>query len=198
MNTHPDTTDVAIVEASSSLLATERDNAVDNRETLEWLFRALRRGWRRCCPHCGEGTLFQGWVRYLPRCEYCGLVYERNPGDTWAFTIVGDRLPLAAMVVIVYVGAFRSYPLIGALLFALIGVLFVWTTPKRLGVGIALHYVGRALWRDLDDPVPVGPSAIHSRQPPILSTDSSLAAVQGGELAAEPGGARLLPGDGSC
>ena len=39
--------------------------------------------------------------------DVCGLIYERNPGDTWAFTILGDRLPVAAMVVIVYFGVFR-------------------------------------------------------------------------------------------
>ena len=34
----------------------------------------------------------------MERCSTCGLVFARNPGDTWAFTILGDRLPIAAMV----------------------------------------------------------------------------------------------------
>ena len=45
---------------------------------------ALRRGLSRRCPHCGQGALFSGWS-HLDRCSACGLVYERNPGDTWAF-----------------------------------------------------------------------------------------------------------------
>ncbi len=81
-------------------------------------------------------------------------MYERNPGDTWAFTVLGDRLPVAAMVVIVYFGVFRSHPLAGAALFAILAALFVWTMPNRWGVGIALHYVSRALSKDADDPTP--------------------------------------------
>ena len=60
---------------------------------------ALRRGLRKRCPHCGEGRLFSGWS-HLEQCSMCGLVFGRNPGDTWAFTIIGDRLPIAAMIVL--------------------------------------------------------------------------------------------------
>jgi ribosomal protein S27AE len=58
---------------------------------------ALRRGLRKRCPHCGEGRLFSGWS-HVDRCSICGLVFVRNPGDTWFFTIIGDRLPVAAMI----------------------------------------------------------------------------------------------------
>lgn len=115
---------------------------------------ALARGWRKRCPHCGEGRLFSGWARHLARCPVCGLVYERNAGDTWAFTILGDRLPVAAMVVIVYVGVFRTHPRTGLALFAVLGAAFVLTTPNRWGVGIALHYLTRVLSHDRDDPTP--------------------------------------------
>ena len=37
------------------------------------------------CPNCGRGPLFSGWGHHLERCSVCGLIYERNPGDTWAF-----------------------------------------------------------------------------------------------------------------
>ena len=48
------------------------------------------------------------------------------------------------MVVIVYFGVFRRHPRIGSLFLALAAAFF-WTTPNRWGVGIALHYVSRAL-----------------------------------------------------
>jgi uncharacterized protein (DUF983 family) len=115
---------------------------------------AVSRGWRRRCPHCGKGALFSGWAHHLKRCASCGLVYERNPGDTWAFTVIGDRLPVAAMIAIVYFGVFRAHRLAGSVLFALLAALFVWTTPRRWGVGIALHYVSRVLSNDADDPIP--------------------------------------------
>jgi uncharacterized protein (DUF983 family) len=119
-----------------------------------FILTAIGRGWRKRCPHCGRGAIFSGWAHHLDRCSYCGLIYERNPGDTWAFTIIGDRLPVAAMVILVYFGVFRSNRLIGSILFAVLAALFFWTTPNRWGVGIALHYVSRALSADPDDPIP--------------------------------------------
>ena len=114
---------------------------------------ALLRGARRRCPHCGEGSLFSGW-RHLDRCRACGLVYERNPGDTWAFTIIGDRLPVAAIIAVIYFGVARSHPVAGVAIFIVVGVLLVWTAPNRWGVGIALHYLSRVNWPDPQDPVP--------------------------------------------
>jgi len=116
--------------------------------------RAVARGWRKRCPHCGQGALFAGWGRHLRSCSRCGLVYERNAGDTWAFTVLGDRLPLGAMIAVVYVGVFRSNPLVGSILFAVLAAGFIWTSPNRWGVGIALHYVSRVLAQDADDPIP--------------------------------------------
>ena len=115
---------------------------------------AISRGWRKRCPHCGEGALFAGWAGKRRRCDVCGLVFERNPGDTWAFTILGDRIPVGLMVVIVYFGVFRRYPLVGSALFIALAVAFVVTTPNRWGVGIALHYASRVLSGDVDDPTP--------------------------------------------
>ena len=123
---------------------------------------ALRRGLRNRCPHCGEGRLFAGWS-HLERCSSCGLVFVRNPGDTWAFTIVGDRLPLGAMVVVIYFGVVRSHPVPGLALLAVLGALLVWTSPNRWGAAIALHYLTRVFWPDPADPVPP-PTAAGPRQ----------------------------------
>jgi hypothetical protein len=100
--------------------------------------------------------MFSGW-KHLDRCSNCGLVYERNPGDTWAFTIIGDRLPVAAIVVLIYFGYGRTHKVLGLITFALLGVLLVWTAPNRWGVGIALHYLSRLYWPDPQDPVPSRP-----------------------------------------
>ena len=115
---------------------------------------ALLRGLRKRCPHCGQGRLFAGWSRHLDRCEHCGLVYERNPGDTWAFTVIGDRLPVAAGIIIVYFGLFRTNPALGLAAFAVLAALLIWTAPNRWGVGIALHYLSRVYFPDPQDPVP--------------------------------------------
>jgi len=88
--------------------------------TRPFVLRALGRGWRRRCPHCGIGPLFSGWAHHLDRCTSCGLVFERNRGDTWAFTIIGDRLPLGALVVLLYFGVIRSHRAIGIAIFIVI------------------------------------------------------------------------------
>ena len=119
----------------------------------QFIATALARGLRKRCPHCGEGRLFSGWA-FFDGCSVCGLVFARNAGDTWAFTIIGDRLPVAALIIIVYFGLFRAHRMLGAIAFAAIGVLFFWTSPNRWGVGIALHYLSRVFWPDPADPVP--------------------------------------------
>jgi uncharacterized protein (DUF983 family) len=114
---------------------------------------ALWRGLRKQCPHCGQGRLFSGWS-HLERCGVCGLVFEPNPGDTWAFTVIGDRLPVAAIIALIYFGVVRSHRALGLSILAVFGVLLVWTAPNRWGAGIALHYLSRVYWADPEDAIP--------------------------------------------
>ena len=114
---------------------------------------AVGRGLRKRCPHCGEGRLYSGWSQ-LERCSVCGLVYVRNPGDTWAFTIIGDRLPLAGIIALIYFGVGRTHRELGLTLIALVAVVGLWTTHNRWGAGIALHYLSRVYWPDPADPIP--------------------------------------------
>lgn len=118
---------------------------------------ALWRGLRNRCPHCGKGRLFSGWSD-LERCSSCGLIFTRNPGDTWAFTIIGDRLPIAAIIVGIYVGVMRSRPVLGWALVVAAVALLIWTAPNRWGAGIALHYLSRVYWPDPADPIPPPPA----------------------------------------
>ena len=114
---------------------------------------ALMRGLRKRCPHCGQGPLFAGWT-HLERCDRCGLVYERNPGDTWAFTVIGDRVPVAGAIALVYFGLFRINRTLGLVALVVLGAVLIWTAPNRWGVGIALHYLSRVYFPDPEDPVP--------------------------------------------
>jgi uncharacterized protein (DUF983 family) len=39
-------------------------------------------GLRGCCPRCGEGPLFVGWIKFADRCRVCGLDFSAfNVGD---------------------------------------------------------------------------------------------------------------------
>lgn len=116
---------------------------------------ALERGLRKRCPHCGKGPLFSGWS-FIDRCSFCGLVFARNPGDTWAFTIIGDRLPIGVMIVVIYFGVVRSNPVLGVIVLLALGAVVIWTAPNRWGIAIALHYLSRVYWPDPADPIPPG------------------------------------------
>lgn len=97
--------------------------------------------------------MFSGWSQ-LERCSACDLVYVRNPGDIWAFTILGDRVPLFVMIVLLYFGVMRSHPVLGLTLMVGLLALAIWTTPNRWGAAIALHYLSRVYWPDPADPLP--------------------------------------------
>jgi uncharacterized protein (DUF983 family) len=116
--------------------------------------QALGRGLRKRCPHCGEGVLFVKWAETREACGVCGLVFERNPGDTWAYTIIGDRLPVAAGVLLVYFGIFRWSTVLGTIALIALGITILATAPNRWGAGIALHYLSRAYFPDPADPIP--------------------------------------------
>jgi uncharacterized protein (DUF983 family) len=114
---------------------------------------AIRRGLARRCPHCGRGALFRG-REHLTRCDVCGLVYERNQGDTWAFTVIGDRLPIAVMIGIIYFTIGRAHLALLIAAFAAMSIFLFWTARNRWGLGIALHYLSRVYFPEPHDPIP--------------------------------------------
>ncbi|MBN9061018.1 MAG: hypothetical protein BGP06_17255 [Rhizobiales bacterium 65-9] len=49
----------------------------------------IRTGLRGRCPRCGEGHLFQGFLKLRPSCEACGLDYSfADPADGPAFFVM--------------------------------------------------------------------------------------------------------------
>jgi len=55
------------------------------------------------CPRCHSRTLFDGWVRFAPRCSSCGLDFAAfNVGDgpaAFLILIVGALLTVGAITV---------------------------------------------------------------------------------------------------
>ena len=49
----------------------------------------FRAGLRACCPRCGQGPLFQGFLTVRPSCPSCGLDYSKvDSGDGPAVFII--------------------------------------------------------------------------------------------------------------
>ena len=119
------------------------------------LWRALGRGIRRTCPNCGRGRLFVRWFTLRHDCPVCQLVYLRNPGDTWLFWIVMDRIPIAiGLILIVFFGLRVSGWVTGTLFLSAMVVPLVATMPHRQGVAVALSYLSRVYFRDPSDELP--------------------------------------------
>ena len=118
---------------------------------------ALGRGLLKTCPNCGQAPIYTGWATEAKVCRVCGLVYEPTEGDTWAFTIIGDRIPVAAGIIVVYfeLGS-RLGPLSLIAVMTLLVAALLWTTPNRWGLGVALLYLQRTWWPDPLDPIPPG------------------------------------------
>ena len=112
----------------------------------------LSRGWRKKCPHCGQGELYRKWMRLHEHCPVCGLKYLESQGDLLGPLVFLDRLLfLIPLVVLVYFGIwhFRLIWLLllgGAVLFVLI-----YTMPNRNGVSLAVDYLLRRKEGDLKE-----------------------------------------------
>jgi uncharacterized protein (DUF983 family) len=62
---------------------------------------ALRRGWRRTCPSCGGGPLFEGYLTVRARCVACGERLDRHRADdapTWLTILVVGHLVAPLML----------------------------------------------------------------------------------------------------
>jgi uncharacterized protein (DUF983 family) len=102
---------------------------------------ALRRGFRRRCPRCGEGALFHGWNKLNESCPVCGLLYERRTGDTWFFMY----MTTAGLTGVLVVSMFILRPKVvwaGQIAIGVAAlVLIVLTLPTRKGIAVALNYL---------------------------------------------------------
>jgi uncharacterized protein (DUF983 family) len=64
---------------------------------------ALTSALRGDCPRCGARTLFDGWVRFAPKCGSCGLDFSSfNVGDgpaAFLILVVGAIVTVGALTV---------------------------------------------------------------------------------------------------
>ncbi len=119
-------------------------------EPIPKLKTILWRGWRRRCPHCGEGKIYRGWLAMHDHCPHCQFKLLADQGDLWAYLVVIDRAVfLFPLVVLIYFrlnnpSSWWFYVSSAAVLFALI-----YTFPHRNGVGLGCDYYFRRKWGDL-------------------------------------------------
>lgn len=106
---------------------------------------ALRRGWGRRCPACGEAALMDGYLTVRDRCPACGteLFHHRaDDGPAWATILITGHL-LAPLMLLVY-STWRPEALHMALGFCVVFVaLSLYLLPRFKGVFVAIQWAKR-------------------------------------------------------
>lgn len=104
---------------------------------------AVWRGLRRRCPRCGRDRLYERWFSLRACCGSCALRFERDPGDTWGFWVLFDRIFVLVPIVVLYFGFAPSARWAQVLFFILLIGALVATMPHRQGIAVALDYLAR-------------------------------------------------------
>lgn len=113
----------------------------------------LGRGIRGRCPRCGEGPLFQRWIKTYDRCSSCDLLLQRDYGDIWMFTNIMDRVPLFFGIIALFFGFRVTSFLSGVIFISLLALPMIATVRHRQGLALALDYLWRKRINDPADPV---------------------------------------------
>ena len=106
---------------------------------------ALLRGYRRRCPNCGKGRIFDGYLKVNDSCSECGqdLHHHRaDDGPPWLTMLVVGHL-MAPLLHIVFV-RFRPEPIVLFTIFAIGCVsLSLYLLPRLKGLLIAFQWSRR-------------------------------------------------------
>lgn len=107
--------------------------------------RAMLRGLRRRCPQCGQGALFDGYLRVRDTCPVCreALHHQRaDDGPAYLTILIVGHL-LAPMIHLGY-STFRPEPLVFASVLTVVAVaLSLWLLPRLKGLVVAIQWSRR-------------------------------------------------------
>ncbi|MEL6793914.1 MAG: DUF983 domain-containing protein [Pseudomonadota bacterium] len=106
---------------------------------------ALIRGWRRQCPHCGAGSLFEGYLKVRESCDFCGEAFHHHRADdapAWLTMIVVGHL--IAPLMLLASEFITAPPWVHAVAWAVISMtLVIALLPRIKGVVIAFQWAHR-------------------------------------------------------
>ena len=119
----------------------------------------MRRGMRRRCPVCGQGRLFRQWVRMVPSCPRCGLVFGRIPGHWLGSWFLNICVVQTAVVLILIIGVAATWPeppmwTIGSAVALAAVIVPLYFFPFSRTIWTAIDLAMRPL--EFDDGVPPG------------------------------------------
>ena len=93
------------------------------------------------CPACGEVILFLNWFKMKEKCDTCDTYFIEKNGDNWFFLVFIDRaFFIFPIVIMLYFSFSKVYFIICSFIIILI---FIFTTPLRLGISLTFDYYMR-------------------------------------------------------
>jgi uncharacterized protein (DUF983 family) len=114
---------------------------VTDRPTLP----AVRRGFRRRCPRCGAGALFDGYLRVRDHCPACGEdLFHQQADDGPAYVTILIVGHLMAPAILIAFLLWRPDPLVLATTMGAACVaLALWLLPRLKGVIVGFQWAHR-------------------------------------------------------
>jgi uncharacterized protein (DUF983 family) len=106
---------------------------------------AVRRGFSRRCPNCGEGRLFRGYLKVVDSCASCGeeMMHHRADDGPAYLTILVVGHILGFVMHFAWV-QFRPEPLLFATLLTVLAVgLSLWLLPRFKGAIVGFQWARR-------------------------------------------------------
>jgi len=106
---------------------------------------SLRRGWRRRCPNCGQGSVLRGYLQVRDACPDCGeaLFHHRADDGPAYLTILIVGHIMAPSILWAFV-KFRPEPLLLATIFTIGCIsLSLYLLPRLKGMIVALQWAKR-------------------------------------------------------
>lgn len=120
------------------------------------IWPALAQGWRRRCPQCRGGSLFDGYLKVADTCDVCGEAYHHHRADdapAWATMIIVGHI--VAPLMLLGFELFTLPPWAHAIVWPIIALSLVLTLlPRVKGAIVAFQWAHRMHGFDADQPDP--------------------------------------------
>ena len=106
---------------------------------------AMLRGLRRRCPNCGEGYLFDGYLKVVGECPVCSEdLYHHRADDGPAYLTILVVGHLLAVLIHFTWTIFRPEPMVMATVFSVFCVaLSLYLLPRMKGLIVAIQWSRR-------------------------------------------------------
>ena len=107
---------------------------------------AMRRGWRRRCPNCGQGPMMKSYLKVRETCPVCdqemGALHRADDGPAYLTILIVGHL-MAPAIIWVFT-AFRPEPMVLASTFTVGCVaLSLYLLPRLKGAIVGLQWAKR-------------------------------------------------------